>query len=54
MRIIPILERFLDKRDEKKRIKALSKFPWCYEDRHGRKWFNMDYCCEFGHLRKWC
>lgn len=50
---IKFLEHILDAIDEKKKQKALSEFPYCYIDRHGKKWFNNTYCCGFGILRKW-
>ncbi len=49
-----LIEFILDKRDEKKKEKALAHFPFCYTDRHGRKWFNTTYCCGYGKFRKFC
>lgn len=51
---IKIIEKLLDKRDTKKRIKALQVYPWQYEDRYGRIWFNTDYWVSHDKLRKWC
>lgn len=48
------INKILDARDMKKKDKALQVFPWCYVDRHGNRWFNTDYCCGYGRLRKWC
>lgn len=48
------IDRLLDALDVRKKNKALQVYPWCYEDRHGRQWFNTDYCCGFLRFRKWC
>ena len=48
------LERVLDKIDEKKREKALKTAPFLYIDRHGKRWFNTNYYCAYGVLRKIC
>lgn len=49
-----LFNRLLDYIDMKKKEKALKQFPFSYEDRHGKKWFNTDYCCGYCRLRKWC
>lgn len=51
---IKFIERILDRIDEKKKEEALAVYPFSYKDRHGKRWFNPDYCKGFCDLRKWC
>lgn len=49
-----ILNRILDRIDDKRKKKHLANWPYQYVDRNGRKWFNTTYRNGYGQLRKWC
>ena len=40
--------------EQKKKEKALRNWPWRYEDKQGRRWFNTQYRVSWNSLRKWC
>ena len=47
-----LLQKMLWLIEEKKKKKSLSRYPYRYEDREGRLWFNPDYRVSFYKLRK--
>lgn len=40
--------------EERRKKKALQNFPYRYEDKQGRRWFNTTYRSSYNSLRKWC
>lgn len=49
-----LVNSILDRRDNKKKEESLINYPWRYEDRHGKRWINVEYRCSWNSLRKWC
>lgn len=51
--MLKLIDKWLDERDVKRKDKALKEYPWCYKDRQGKLWFNIDHCNGYGRFNKY-